>query len=150
PPNISPEQVARLDRLLSRLSESGEGYDEAALKNYLYKRRDDLNAAIGSIEGAHNSKNLNARLEYFNKGGEATKLPPKGDPRELLARMDRAHDIGVEHGTTQAKADGLEGVGFDNPIKRGRYGQGLDDVMKKGPSLDTGEVYVVEYKGGES
>jgi hypothetical protein len=46
--------------------------------------------------------------------------------------------------------DGLEGVGFDNPIKGGRYLQGLDDVMKKGPSLDTGEVWVVEYKGGTS
>jgi hypothetical protein len=147
PPGITPQQVARLDRLLSRLAETG-GYDEAALKKYLYDRRGDLEQAITWIEPATSAAALKDRVDFFYRVGEAKKLPPKGDPRLLVEQLDRAHDIGVEHGREQAKKDGLVGVGFDNPIKQGRYGQGLDDVMKKGPSLDVGEVYVVEYKGG--
>lgn len=72
---------------------------------------------------------------------------------DLLARrcvLEASRDGTPVAGRVQANKDGLVGVGFDNPIKRGRYDQGFDDVMKKGPNLDIGEVYVVEYKGGES
>lgn len=149
PPDITPQQVARLDRLLSRLAEAG-GYDEAALKKYLYDRRGELDMAISRIESATSTATFNATLEFYNRGGEVKTLPPKGDPRLLIEQLDRAHDIGVKYGREQAKREGLDPVGFDNPIRQGRYGQGLDDVMKKGPNLDIGEVYVVEYKGGES
>lgn len=150
PPGVTPEQVARLDRLLSRVGETG-GYDEAALRKYLYDRRTDLNKAIAQIEGARNGADLNVWLEYFNKGGEITRLPPRGDPAALLAQRDRAHDYGVERGRAEALADGHDRVGFTNPLESyGRYGQGFDDVMKKGPNLDIGEVYIVEYKGGDA
>jgi hypothetical protein len=150
PPDIKPDQVARLDKILSRLAETGP-YDEGALKKYLHDRRDNLDKAIADIAGVTNSKDLKAWLDFYNDPKKKVeKLPPKGDPRELAARVERAHDIGVKHGTEQAKLDGLEGVGFDNPIKQGAFGQGLDDVRRKGPSLDVGDVFVVEYKGGES
>lgn len=150
PPDIKPEQVTRLDKILSRLAETGP-YDEGALKKYLHDRRDNLDKAIADIAGVKNSKDLKAWLDFYNDPKKKVeKLPPKGDPRELAARVERAHDIGVKHGTEQAKLDGLEGVGFDNPIKQGAFGQGLDDVRRKGPSLDVGDVFVVEYKGGES
>jgi hypothetical protein len=152
PTNIKPEQVARLDRLLSRLKETGT-YNEAALKEYLYNRRDDLSRAISQIEGTKNAGDLNAWLEFYNTRGEKDikKLPAQGSPAELLAQRDRAHDFGVERGRAQASTDGMSQVGFDNPFERyGRYGQGFDDVMKKGPSLDKGDVYIVEYKGGDA
>lgn len=150
PPDIKPEQVARLDRLLSRLAETGV-YNEAALKKYLYDRRDDISKAIANIEGVHIVKDFNAWLNFYNHGGEVKKLPPKGDPKELAARFERAHDIGVEKGSAQAKADDLVDVGFQNPFeRRGKFGQGFDDVMKKGQTLDTGDIYIVEFKGGEA
>ncbi|MDQ4136266.1 MAG: hypothetical protein M3158_08795, partial [Pseudomonadota bacterium] len=150
PPDIMPEQVARLDRLLSRLAETG-GYDQAALKKYLYDRRADLDKAISQIEGVHTGKDLDTWLDFYNRGREVKKLPPKGDPKLLMEQRDRAHDVGVDRGRAKAKADGLDPIAFKNPFERqGRYGQGFDDVMKKGPSQDTGEIWIVEYKGGDA
>ena len=150
PPGVTADQVKRLDRLLSRLGETGS-YDEAALKKYLYDRRGDLDKAISQIEGVQNAGHLNSYLKFFNEGGEIKRLPPKGDPKILLAEHDRAHDFGVEKGRTQAQAEGKSPAGFTNPFERqGRYGQGFDDVMKKGPNVDLGEVFVVEYKGGDA
>jgi hypothetical protein len=150
PPNVTPQQVARLDQLLSRLAETGN-YDQAALKEYLYKRRDDLGSAISQIEGVRNARDLNAYLDYFNRGGKIEKLPPQGDPKLLVELRDRAHDAGVTGGRAQAQSEGLSSAGFTNPFeRRGRYGQGFDDVMKKGPNIDVGDAYIVEYKGGDA
>jgi hypothetical protein len=150
PPGVTPEQVARLDRLLSRLGETG-GYDQAALKKYLYDRRGDLNKAISQIEGVKNTGDLNAYLKFFNEGGEVEHLPPKGDPKILLEERDRSHDYGVDRGRAQAQTDGHSSAGFTNPFERhGRYGQGFDDVMKKGANVDVGDVFIVEYKGGDA
>ncbi len=149
PKNASPEQVAALDKILSRLAKSGP-YDEAALKTFLHDNRDDLNTAIARLERVQSGKQLGLYIDYFETFGDIKDLPSRGTPDELRARINRAHDVGVERGRARGKADGLEGVGFANPIKDGSHGQGLDDVMRKGPNLDTGEVYVVEYKGGTS
>jgi len=150
PPGVTPDQVARLDRLLSRMSETG-GYDDAALRKYLYDRRTDLSKAISQIEGSNTGGDLNAYLAYFNTGREITRLPPQGDPRLLLELRDRAYGYGVERGRAKALAEGHDRVGFSNPFEfKGRYGQGFDDVMKKGPSLDLGEIHIVEYKGGDA
>jgi len=151
PPEVTPEQVAQLDRLLSRLDQTGGGYDKAALKEYLYERRTKLGDAIKQIEGVTDGASLNAYLEYFKRGGKITELPPQGDPRLLLEQRDRAHDYGVSGGQAQAAAENLHSAGFTNPFERyGRYGQGFDDIRQKGPSIDLGEVYVVEYKGGDA
>jgi hypothetical protein len=150
PPGASPQQVQRLERLLNRLKETG-AYDEAALKQYFHKRRDDLTAAIANLDGVKTAGDLNAWLKFYNEGRGVITLPAKGDPRELAARMARAHDIGVSKGREMATSvEGLTAVGFDNPIKGGTFGQGFDDVMRKGVSLDVGEVFIVEYKGGTS
>jgi hypothetical protein len=153
PPEMTPEQVKRLGEFLSRLTETGgRSYDQAALKEYLYKRRENLDEAILNISGTKNTADFNAWLEYYNHGkGTITELPPKGDPAELRARIDRAHDTGVNQGRAAAVAEGLRKAGFDNPFERqGRYGQGFDDIMLKGADLDSGDIYIVEYKGGDA
>ncbi|MGH9173679.1 MAG: hypothetical protein ACRD1H_04955, partial [Vicinamibacterales bacterium] len=150
PPEVTPPQIERLDRLLSRLAETG-GYDEAALRKYLYDRRKELDKAIDQIQGVENGAHLNLYLEYFNKGRTIKELPAPRDPKLLLELRDRAHDYGVDRGRTQAQSEGMTSVGFKNPFeRRGRYGQGFDDVMKKGANADVGEVYIVEYKGGDA
>jgi hypothetical protein len=148
PPGVTERQVQRLDTLLSRLAETG-GYDEAALKEYLHARRGNLDAAITQLEGTKTAGDLNAWLKYYNSGREPTRLPPKGDPADLLAVRDRAHDIGVAKGREAAYGDNLKDAGFKNPFERqGRYGQGFDDIMRTGSTLDNGDIYIVEYKGG--
>lgn len=147
PPGATAEQVRRLERLLNRLKETG-AYDEAALKDYFHDRRNDLNGAITKLEGVKTAADLNATLQYYNSGGKVTVLPPQGDPRLLAEAAERSHDLGVKHGKAQAGTDGLTDTGFDNPIKGGKFGQGFDDVMHKGANLDTGDVFIVEYKGG--
>ncbi len=82
PPNVTPQQVARLDQLLSRVKETG-GYDEQALKKYLYERRDNLNQAIAQLEGANNGAALDARLKMFNEGGESPKPVASEPPRPV-------------------------------------------------------------------
>ncbi len=150
PPEATPEQVARLDRLLSRLAETG-GYDEAGLRKYLYDRRKQLDKAIAQIDGVKTAGDLNAWLDFYNTGRKVKELPPQGDPKHLLELRDRSHDYGVSRGRAQAQADGLSSAGYTNPFERhGRYGQGFDDVMKKGPNIDVGDAYVVEYKGGDA
>jgi len=93
---------------------------------------------------------LNAKLAFLNSKGEGgiEKLPAREDPRIRGELVERAHDIGVKYGEIQAKADGLIDVGFENPIRIGGFDQGFDDVMHKGANLDSGDVYIVEYKGG--
>ncbi len=149
PPNATPAQIQRLERYLQKI---GPGYDEAALRQYLYDRRDLLDSALSGLEQAKTVGRLNGWLTFYNNEGEAgiPRVRPYEDPAYIAEMVRRAHDFGVKYGEIQAKADGLVDVGFDNPIKIGGYDQGLDDVMHKGPSLDLGEVYIVEYKGGSS
>ena len=149
PPGATVEQVQRLDKLLNRIKETGS-YDEAALKDYFHARRDKLDEAMANIEGVKTATDLNQWVAYYNKGRSITKLPPKGDPKELLERSQRAHDLGVKHGQAKAVADSLKSTQFDNPVKGGAFGQGFDDIMYTGASLDVGDVYIVEYKGGSA
>jgi hypothetical protein len=151
PPNATKEQIQRLERFLAKLKGTG-AYDEAGLRQYLYDRRGDLTSAIAALEGQKTAASLNGWLDFLNKKGEGAieHLPGREDPAIRGELNQRSHDIGVKYGELQAKADGLQGTGFDNPIKGGAFGQGLDDVRHTGPNLDTGTVYIVEYKGGTS
>jgi len=150
PPDATPAQVQRLDDVLARLKETGT-YDEAALKEYFHERRHKLDEAIAAIAGVRTAADLDAWVAFYNKGGAVTRLPPKEDPRILAAVAERSHDIGVERGQKMAGGDGLTATGFDkqSPIKGGKFGQGFDDIMHRG-GLDTGEVWIVEYKGGSA
>src|SRR6185436_15398517 len=147
PPNATRAQIERLERYLRAI---GPGYDEAALRQYLYDRRDLLDSALSGLEQAKTVGRLNGWLTFYNNEGEAgiPRVRPYEDPAYIAEMVRRAHDIGVKYGEIQAKADGLVDVGFENPIKIGGYDQGFDDVMHTGASLDTGDVYIVEYKGG--
>jgi len=149
PPNATRAQIERLERYLQKI---GPGYDEAALRQYLYDRRDLLDSALSGIEQAKTVGRLNGWLSFYNTEGEAgiPRVRPYEDPAYIAEMVRRAHDFGVKYGKSKAGADGLTGVGFDNPIKIGGYDQGFDDVMHNGPSLDIGEVYIVEYKGGSA
>ena len=149
PPNATPQQVQRLEEILGRLKETGK-YDESALKEYFHKRADSLDEAIAKIAGVETAADLDMWVRFYNGDGKITRLPPKGDPKELSARAGRSHDIGVAQGKLKAAADGMTPTGFDNPIKGGTFGQGFDDIMHTGPSLDLGDVYIVEYKGGKA
>lgn len=151
PPEATPQQVQRLDEILTRLKETGT-YDEAALKEYFHARRQNLDEAVANIAGVMTAKDLDAWVAFYNKGGSITKLPPKGDPRVVAEIAERSHDLGVKHGKELAGKDGMTATGFDtqNPIKGGKFGQGFDDIMYKGASLDVGDVYIVEYKGGRA
>lgn len=148
PPEVTPEQVARLDKLLGRLAETGE-YDEAALKKYFHDRRTSLSDAINQIEGVKTAGDLNAWVRFLNGDKGITKLPPQGDPKLLMDRRDESHDHGVAGGRAEALKD-KRLIGFDNPIKQGRYGQGFDDIMLKGTNVDVGDIYLLEYKGGDA
>lgn len=149
PPNATPAQIERLERYLRKI---GPGYDEAALRQYLYDRRDLLDSALSGLEQAKTVGRLNGWLAFYNTEGEAgiSRVRPYEDPAYIAEMVRRAHDFGVKYGEIQAKADGLVDVGFDNPIRLGGYDQGFDDVMHNGASLDTGDVYIVEYKGGSA
>ena len=151
PPGLTDKQVQRLDRLLSRVAETGS-YNESALREYLYKHRDAIDTAISQIEGTKNAGDLNAWLDFYNDPTrKIVRLPTKEDPRFLIELRDRAEKVGVDKGREMAKAAGMKEVGFENPFeRRGRYGQGFDDVMMDGASLDTADIYIVEYKGGDA
>ncbi|HWS90095.1 MAG TPA: DUF4157 domain-containing protein [Pyrinomonadaceae bacterium] len=148
PPEATPAQVERLNNILKRLKSGGVAYDQDLLKQFLADNRDNLDAAINSLLGWSSTSDLNAVLRYFAEGGSVEHLPPSLDPRLFQAMRQRAHDAGVAGGRAKAASDGLKSFGWDNPIKTGGFGQGFDDIMVKGADLDTGIVYIVEYKGG--
>jgi hypothetical protein len=158
PADLTEQQVKRLSDFLSRIEQAGGAkVNEAALREYLYARRGNLDNAITNIVGTKKAADLNVWLEFYNRPGKdgqpnaPTMLPSKGDPKELQMRRDRAHDIGVSQGRKTATEAGFKSVGFENPFERqGRYGQGFDDIMFQGADHDTVTVYIVEYKGGDA
>ena len=126
-------------------------YNETALNDYLYKHRDNIDSAINNIAGTKNARDFNAWLEFYNSGRTVKKLPPKEDPAILTALRDRAHDVGVIKGRDAATGSGKRASGFRNPFEHiGRYGQGFDDILVSGMNLDTGDTFIVEYKGGDA
>ncbi|HZF07459.1 MAG TPA: hypothetical protein VFE33_01590 [Thermoanaerobaculia bacterium] len=147
PPNATRAQIERLERYLRAL---GPGYDEAALRQYLYDRRDLLDSAIAGLEQAKTVGRLNGWLAFYNTEGEGgiSRVRPYEDPAYIAEVVRRSHDFGVKYGELQAQSEGMVDVGFENPIQIGGFDQGFDDVLHKGASLDLGDVYVVEYKGG--
>ncbi len=157
PENMTAEQVQRLERLLRSIRYmGGDAVNEGALKEYLYKRRETLDNAIARLEAADNAGSLNAWLDFYNTRGEE-KIIHGPKPEEIRASYERkrvAYEHGEKFGRKQADADGIRDVGFENPIKRGAFEQGFDDVRKKGglpdTQLDNGDVYIVEYKGAGS
>jgi len=108
------------------------------------------------LEGTKDAASLNAWLKFYNTegGGAITRVAPKEDPKAIFERTQRAHDHGVKFGKEQAAKENLRDVGFKNPFeKTGAFGQGFDDIRKQGgldTQLDNGDVYIVEYKGGEA
>jgi hypothetical protein len=148
PADMSPELVERLERTLTRINETGT-IDQAGLKKYLYDRRSDLKSAVAEIERWRDAPTLNAWMKYFNEGGSVKQVPPREDPKLLLEIAERSHDAGVKYGKSMAETEGLVSANFENPFeRRGYYGQGFDDIRRKGASLDVGDIYIVEYKGG--
>lgn len=164
PENATAEQVRRLEVLLERVAKTGS-YDEALLREYLYKRRDLLASAVADLEtfvtqrrlqSGSAAKDLNAWLGFMTDPAKA--VVKLDDPLVKLARRNLAHDIGVLGGRAQATKDGLAVTRFESPFRMGSHGQGLDDVAaegiegiaSKGPDLDKGLVYVLEHKGGEA
>jgi hypothetical protein len=92
------------------------------------------------------AKDLEAKLRYIDEGGEIQKLK---SAEELLEERGFVHDMGVKHGRSYAQKAGLKDAGFKNPFEHiGSHGQGFDDIMLDGTDLDTGIIYIVEYKGG--
>ena len=158
PEEMTPEQVRRLETLLRRIQYmGGESVDEDALKKFLYDRREDLAAAVTTLEGTKDASSLNAWLKFYNTGGEERikTVKPKESPAAIFERTERAHDHGVKFGKQQAQKDNLRDVGFKNPFEtQGAFGQGFDDIRKLGGLLDSqlanGDIYVAEYKGGEA
>ena len=151
PPNATPDQIHALEQHLERLKATGQ-YHEPNLREFLYKNRDDLDKAIGDVMASKTSRQLdeflrNRMLAEFPVG---PRLPPREDPRVRGLMVERSHDIGVMHGRAYATGElKLRGFGFKNPFERfGKYGQGFDDIMVVGGDLETGIVYIVEYKGG--
>ena len=71
------------------------------------------------------------------------------DGEELIINYTRrqVYEIGETYGEDAALADGLESVGWENPLaNRGGFGQGFDDIM-----VDSeGNLNILEYKGGTS
>jgi hypothetical protein len=151
PPEMTADQVRRANDVLARLADTGEP-DWARIKTYFHNQRADLDRAIANIAGVGDMPSLNAWLDFYNKpNSKITPLPPKGDPKQVSEQQRFAHDVGVTHGRQYAVDQlKLTGVGFDNPIKIGGFDQGFDDVMRAGPTLDVGDVYIVEYKGGSA
>lgn len=146
PPNATPEQVARLERLLERVARTGE-VNQDALTRYFHDRRDNLDQALNNIGHSTNANDLNGLVDYLNRGGTITRGP---SPEELPeAQRRRSAEIGVTHGRQQALTDGYQDVGFQNPFEHiGSHGQGFDDIRLDGPDVYTGDIYIVEYKGG--
>ncbi|PZV06767.1 MAG: hypothetical protein DCF32_09060 [Leptolyngbya sp.] len=151
PDNATPYQVRTLEQHLERVKVTGK-YDENMLREFLYKNRDDLDKAIGDVMSNKTARDLNGFLrdEYQIPLGKIKTLPPREDPRIRAAMVERSHNIGVMHGKTYAeKTLSLKGIGFKNPFEKfGQYGQGFDDIMVRGADLETGIIYIVEYKGG--
>jgi hypothetical protein len=147
PPEVTPKQVVELDRILSKLAKTG-AYDEKVLKDFLYKRRADLDTAIAQLDKVPNSARLKEWTDFFDKGGKVT-IGPSPATKELIAeKRDRSYKYGTERGHEAAVKEGMTDTGFDNPFKDYKYEQGFDDVMKKGPNIDIGDVFIVEHKGG--
>lgn len=155
PEQATAAQVKELEGLLQQIKKTGM-YDEEALRTFLYKRRGELDTAIGEvkqfagskrIQGGTASKDLNAWLEFRNSDGVITKGV---DPELIKAKRYLAHDIGVEGGRAQAGLDGLSLSGYDPGIKTGSHGQGFDDIAVQGKNWDHDAIYVIlEHKGGE-
>ena len=151
PPNATPDQIRTLEQHLERLKASGK-YSEGNLREFLYKNRDDLDKAIGDVMKNKTSRHLDEFLRNeIHYQPIKPRLPPREDPRIRGAMVERSHDIGVMHGRAYAGGTmNLKGVGFKNPFeKAGKFGQGFDDIMVRG-DLDTGIIFIVEYKGGRA
>jgi hypothetical protein len=147
PPDITPKQVVELDRILARLAKTG-AYDEQMLKDFLYKRRADLDTAIGQLDKVPESARLKDWVHFYDRGG-TVKIGPSPGTKELIAeKRDRSYKIGTERGREAAIKEGMTDTGFDNPFRDYVYEQGFDDVMKTGPNIDIGDVFIVEHKGG--
>ncbi len=124
PEEMTPEQVRRLEQLLRQIRYmGGPDVNEAALKKYLYERRDKLDTAIMNLEAADDANNLNGRLEFFPS------------PEERAASFERqrvAYEHGEKCGRQQADRDGIRDVGFENPIKERRLRARLRRCAKEG------------------
>ena len=148
PPGATSEQIERLERFLERIKKTGT-YDEEALRQYLAKRRVDLDAALNDIiNGTNDSTRLNQLLKFFNSDGKVTKGIA---PEVIAAQKALAHDIGVTYGRIQAGNEGLVSAHFVNPFEHiGSHGQGFDDIMLRGKDIERDIVYIIEYKGGKA
>jgi hypothetical protein len=138
--------------------EVNEQYDEVLLYELFTSKNTDPNdvaALINRIEKFKSAKELNHYLEgwldFTASAAAGKKIGPSPESKEATkAQVERSHDLGVKHGRAEAEKQELVGVGFDNPIKGGKFGQGFDDIMVHGGDLDNGLVYIVEYKGGSA
>jgi hypothetical protein len=152
PPNATADQIRTLEQHLERIKATGK-YNENNLREFLYQNRDNLDKAIGDVMKHKTSRHMDEFLRYEIQTtyyGPVRRVPPREDPRMRGAMVERSHDIGVMHGRAYAGEKlGLKGTGFKNPFeKSGKYGQGFDDIMVLGDDLETGIIYIVEYKGG--
>lgn len=151
PPNATQEQIARIDRLLKRVSGSGE-VDYDLLTRYFHAQREQLSSAINNLENVEKSfakisaERINERTNQYLKKGSPTRVVSKED---VAAQVTRAYEHGEKQGRVLALREGLNESGFVNPFAhRGGYEQGIDDIRVHGSDLFRDDIYLVEYKGG--
>ncbi|MGW0809110.1 eCIS core domain-containing protein [Nonomuraea sp. NPDC002799] len=146
PPEATPAQVLSLKKVLGRIARTGE-HDGAALTKFLHAWRDDLDTAIAQIKLVHTADQLDSWVKSFNLGIWSKKYPTKLTPAELHIHNTKVWEQGETGGKAAASGE-KDPVGFVNPIDRGPFNQGIDDVMvAKGGNPETGFLYVMEYKG---
>jgi hypothetical protein len=145
PPEMKAEQIRRMEDILRKLQGTGD-VDEALLRDYLYKNRDNLDKAITDVSTRKEARTFNDLLDFFaNRGGKVERVP---SAEETAAWVKRSHDIGVDKGYEAAVKSGLKDLPsgkWANPIQVGGFDQGFDHIMADGPTF-----YIVEYKGGGS
>jgi hypothetical protein len=143
PPEMTAAQVRRLGKLLDEVAKTG-AFDEAALKEYLYGRRGDLDAAITDIAGATDARDLNAHLDAANRSrkGGADVPPAKPPPRPGTAAPTRFEPgARVTHpqfgdGTVITTREGKVTVAFDTGGEKVVIGDRLAPTDRPAPPRD--------------
>ena len=107
PRGISAEMVKRLDSLLKRLGATGE-YNERALKDYLYARRENLPNAIAEIEGVKSAADLNGLLENANRASEGPNAVPNAPANVEPQRPAEPQDAPRQAGTAETAGEPSE------------------------------------------
>jgi hypothetical protein len=149
PEFASPEQVARIERLLKEAEVKGVKISSTELKNFLHEARDgaELSRAIGKVEVAvRDTAELREALEssraYWRLFRGVGSRVTKAQKARLLKLLDRAEDAGIHVSEQQLDDISKRLKSMRTPEKVGQEIAGLEQDLDRaiGVKRETGSA----------